>query len=158
VPGGRLNWTLYPVRNLGVIAGVGGLYAAGHAQGLESGKSSGEELKLYVIPGQLSLSYRFDFLNEQVFVPSLQAGGDYWAFIEDNEFQDDVKGGKSGWHAGAGLGILLDRLEWESAFRLESDFGIENVFLEVSAQKTWMNHEGLDFSGLVYSAGFLFEF
>jgi hypothetical protein len=157
LPGGRLTLTWYPVRNLGLTAGLDGFYASGFAVD-KAGRQSGEKLQLYVIPAQLELTYRFDFLNEQLLVPSLSVGGDYWLFREDNEFAKDVDGGKNGWHAGAGLGILLDGLEPDSMWNLESDFGIENVFLELEAQRTYLSRHGLDFSGWVYSAGLLFEF
>ena len=155
--GGRLTFTWYTVRNLGLTGGLDGFYASGFAVD-KTGRQSGEKLKLYVIPAQLELTYRFDFLNEQVLVPSLSVGGDYWLFREDNEFAKNVEGGKNGWHAGAGLGILLDPLEPDWLWNLESEFGVENVFLELGVQRTYLSQSGLDFSGWVYSAGLLFEF
>ena len=157
LPGGRLTFTWYIFRNLGLTAGLDGFYASGFAVDA-TGRRSGEKLQLYVIPTQLEVTYRFDFLNEQVLVPSLSAGGDYWLFREENEFVKDVEGGKNGWHAGAGLGILLDPLEPEGMNNLEQDFGVENVFLELGVQRTYMSQSGLDFSGWIYSAGLLFEF
>ena len=157
LPGGRLSFTWYIVRNLGLTGGLEAFYASGFAVDA-TGRRSAEKLRFYVVPTQLELTYRFDFLNEQVLVPSLSAGGDYWLYREDNEFAKDVEGDKTGWHAGAGLGILLDRLEPDSMNNLEQDFGVENVFLELGVQKTYMNQDGLDFSGWIYSAGFLFEF
>jgi len=157
LPGGRLTFTWYLFRNLGLSAGLDGFYASGFAVDA-TGRQSAEKLKFYVVPMQLEATYRFDFLNEQLLVPSLSAGGDYWVYREDNEFAKDVEGDKTGWHAGAGLGILLDPLEPEGMWNLQSDFGIENVFLELGVQRTYMNQLGLDFSGWIYSAGFLFEF
>ena len=157
LPGGKLIFTWYPVRNLGLTGEAGVFYASGFAVG-KTGRRSGEKLQLYVIPTQLELNYRFDFLNEQVVVPWLSAGGDYWLYREENEFAKRVQGDKKGWHAGAGLGIQLDRLEPDSMNDLEQDFGVENVFLELGVQRTSMSRAGLDFSGWIYQAGLLFEF
>jgi len=157
LPGGQAQFTWYLLRNLGLSARVGAFYASGFAVD-KTGRRSGEKLQFYVIPTQLEATYRFDFLNEQVLVPWLSAGGDYWLYREDNQFAKDVQGGKTGWHGGAGLGILLDRLEPDSMNEMQQDFGVENVFLELGVQRTYMTQTGLNFNGWVYSAGLLFEF
>jgi len=155
--GGLINFTWYPIRNLGLDLGIGTLYGAGHAL-TRTGRASGEDVELYVLPGSLGLTYRFDFLNEQLVVPSVSAGGDYWAYRENNAFSKRVEGGKNGYYVKGGLGILLDWIEPDSSFNLQDDFGIENVFLELGWTETWMNQEGLNFSAILYQAGFRFEF
>jgi len=155
---GTLTFSFYPVRNLALTLGTGVSYQTGKAVGEVTGRASGEKLGLIVSPTYLEAAYRFDFAPDQILVPSLRAGGDYWFYWEQNQFADDVQGGKSGWHGGVNLGLLLDRLEPSSDFELMSEYGIENTFLELGATKTWMKQEGLDFSGYVFQAGFLFEF
>ena len=158
LPAGELSVSVYPVRNLALTAGSGYLFQSGKAIGELSGEPSGEELELTIVPVYGQVGYRFDFADEQWVVPSLAAGGDYWLYWEKNEFEKDVEGGKSGWHATAGLGVLLDQIEPDASFNLMSEFGIENTFLELTATRTWMNGDGLDFSGWVFQGGFLFEF
>jgi len=155
---GTLTFSFYPVRNLALTLGTGGMYQTGMAVGETTGRESGEKLDFLIVPAWVEAGYRFDFVEDQVLVPSVRAGGDYWIFQEQNEFADDVEGGKAGWHVGAGLGFLLDRLDPDADFELMSEYGIENTFLELGASKTWMKSDGLDFSGWVFQAGFLFEF
>lgn len=155
---GTLFFSFYPVRNLALTAGGGMTYQMARARGETTERESGEKVEFYLFPIWLEAGYRFDFVEDQILVPSVRAGGDYWIFLEKNEFARDVDGGKAGWHVGGGLGLLLDRLEPDADFNLMSEFGIENTFLELSATRTWMHQEGLDFSGWVFSAGFLFEF
>jgi len=155
---GTLTFSFYPVRNLALTLGGGGSIQTGKAVGEETGRVSGEKLELDIYPAWVEAGYRFDFAEDQILVPSVRAGGDYWIFQEKNEFARDVDGGKAGWHGGVSLGFLLDRLEPDADFNLLSDYGIENTFLELGASKTWMKSDGLDFSGWVFSAGFLFEF
>ena len=80
----------------------------GHAVGATTGATSGEKVTLTVVPVELEATYRFDFVDEQFIVPVVGAGGDYWYYKEDNEFSKNVEGWKSGYHAMAGIGILLE--------------------------------------------------
>jgi len=151
----------YPIQNLGVNLNVAYAQRKGHSFGLLDGdtdEESGEEVRLTLIPVELELVYRFDFLNEQALVPVVGGGGDWFYYKQKNEFSDDAEGNKSGYHATAGLGILLDRLDPSSKLALK-EYGIENVFLELEARWAWMQtNDGFDFSGTGYSAGLLFEF
>ena len=149
----------YPVKNLGINLNVAYASQKGHAVGETSGAASGEKVTLTLVPVQLEAVYRFDFVDEQFIVPLVGAGGDWWYYKEDNEFAKDVEGGKTGWHATAGVGILLDKID-PSTRHLLREYSIENVFLEIEARWAFMSHDnnGLDFSGSGYSAGLLFEF
>jgi hypothetical protein len=146
----------YPVRNLAITFDGGYGFAKGNAIG-EDGASSGEKVRLTVIPLQLEASYRFDFWNEQFLVPVIGAGGDYWYYKEDNEFSKDVEGFKYGWHGLAGVGILLDKLDPSSRIALK-EYDIENVILEIEARYCSMQTKGLNLSGIGVSAGLLIEF
>lgn len=152
-----LGW--YPVRNLDLLVRVGYAERKGERLGINTGEESEEDVRLMLIPVQAELIYRFDFFNEQFLVPSGGIGYDYWYFKEDNEYRDDVEGDKTGWHASAGLAILLERLDPSGKMAMQQDWGIENVFLNLEARWCWIEQgNGFDFSGMGYSAGLLFEF
>jgi hypothetical protein len=159
-PGAGLSIGFYPIRNLEVSGKVMAIYEKGYAIGELTGEESGESFTLTVYPLQFSMTYVFDFLNEQILVPSLSAGGDYYLYSESREFGDDIEGGKAGYHAGAGLALLLDRLDPESAGYLQKEFGVKNVFLKFNYEWAVIGEkdEGLDFSNQNYSAGLVFEF
>jgi len=155
-----LSFGMYPLRNLGINFNAGFAQPTGHAVGTISGATSDAEITLTVVPLQLEAVYRFDFVDEQFFIPVIGGGGDYWYYDEKTEFGSDsehVRGNKSGYHALAGAGILLDKLDPSS--RGLKEWGIENVFLEIEARMAWINSDdGIDFTGTGYSAGLLFEF
>ncbi len=149
----------YPIRNLGINLNIGYAQKLGYARGELTGETSGEKLRLILVPIQLELNYRFDFLEEQLLVPSVSVGGDWWYYKEHKYEEKDVEGDKSGWHAGAGLSILLDRIDPTTRFTLQDEFGIENVFLHLEVRWCWLESgDGLDLSGVGYSAGLLIEY
>jgi len=153
-----IRFGAFPLKNLEVALGLGYSWNKGVGIGT-GGTPSGETVRMTIIPVQLELGYRFDFKEEQLLVPSVGVGGDWWFFKEDNEFADDVEGDKAGWHAFAGIGLLLDRIDPSGRFFLEKEWGIENVFLEFTVRYAEMNTEnGFDFSGTGYSLGLRMEF
>jgi len=148
----------YPIRNLGINLNAGYAQVKGTAVAEGStAESSGESVKLTVVPIQLEATYRFDFFDEQFLVPVLGLGGDYWYYKEDNQYSKDVEGGKAGWHAMAGVGILLDKIDPTSRIALK-EYGIENVIFEIEGRYCVMDTKGLNLSGVGVSAGLLFEF
>jgi hypothetical protein len=147
----------YPIRNLSVNLNAGYAQAKGTAVAEGGTESSGETVKLTVIPVQLEVTYRFDYFDEQLLVPVVGLGGDYWYYKEDNQYSKDVEGFKGGWHATAGVGILLDRLDPTSRIALK-EYGIENVVLEIEGRYCSMETKGLNLSGIGASVGLLIEF
>ena len=155
----RIGSGWYPVTNLSLVTLVGGMYESGYAIGAITGEESGEEVSLYVLPVQLNLRYRFSFMEEQVVIPSVWAGLDYWYFREINEFDDNVEGDKSGYHYGADLALLLDVFDPVAAFHMKRDYGIESTYLFAGYE--WLtvgeSEDGLRFSGELWSVGLRFE-
>ena len=148
----------FPLKNLEIAFGVGYVQEKGYGVG-SGGIPSGEEVRFTIVPVQLELCYRLDFLEEQLLVPSVGVGWDWWYFKEDNEFADDVEGDKTGWHGVIGLGILLDRIDPSSRFYLQNEWGIENVFLEITYRYgEFEKEDGFNFSGVGYSIGLRSEF
>ena len=149
----------YPARNLSLDLIMGGMYETGKAVGEISGARSGDMVELYVLPVQFNLRYRFKFLENQIIVPSIWAGGDYWLFNELNEEEDDVDGDKFGWHYGADIGFLLDLLDPSAARTMKKDFGVEDTYFFIGYEKQFIGDEedGLSFTGENYSAGLRFD-
>ena len=138
---------------------TGFAYFRGDAIGITTGRTSGERFNLLTVPLRLSFIYRFDFVPEQMFVPFARLGVDSVIF---NEFgaNNDIWGNKFGFHAGAGLAILLDRVESLSA-DVETDMGINDIFLILEGRYAYINSfqdTGLDLSGIYPYLGVLFAF
>lgn len=155
----RFGFGWYPVPNLCLVSSIGGMYQRGYAVGAITGASSGEKVELYVLPVQINLRYRFSFMDDQIIVPSVWAGVDYWYFQENNEFSDNVDGDKSGYHYGADLAFLLDKLDPAAAARMESIYGVASTYLFAGYEKLVVGEEeeGLKFTGELYTVGLRFE-
>ncbi len=155
----RLGWGWFPVKNLSIEFRGGALHEVGPAIGAITGEDSGEDMKLYVYPLQASLSYEFNFLEDQLLVPRVWAGVDWWYFEETNEFKDNVVGDKTGHHWGADIGILLDPADPGAAHKIKQTFGVENSYLTIGYEETVVGEEdeGLLFSGSLISVGVRLE-
>ncbi len=149
----------YPAENLSFDLSMGGMYETGRAVGEISGEPSAELVELYVLPVQLNIRYRFKFLEDQLIVPSVWAGADYWVFQEQNEEEDDVEGDKSGWHYGADIGILLDTFDRSAASTIKRDYGIEDTYFFIGYEKQTIgdDEDGLSFTGENFSVGVRFD-
>lgn len=164
IQGVGFSFGWYPVKNLELASKLGYITKKGKIY-IKSGDEGKQEEKFLftLVPIQLELSYRFDFIEEQLIVPSIGIGYDWWYYQQNfgGDEIDDEKGNRSGYHYHAGLAILLDKLDPSGNFFLQRDFGIENVFLNLdflSPSFKKQNEEILDLNGYRYSIGLLFEF
>jgi hypothetical protein len=152
----EFGWLHQSRYNITVTTGFA--YETGAAVGLVSGLSSGDTFSLMLFPVRADFVYRFDFKEDQVFVPFLRAGFDSVIFRENNS-GDKLLGVKLGAHGGAGVGFLLDNLEGMS-IGLE-EVGVNDVYLVLEGRYAFINSfqsTGLDLSGFYPYLGFLFEF
>jgi hypothetical protein len=171
----ELDWQLF--RRFGTIAvgaGVGYFSVtgkerlAGGTQGL-----SGDNSTLKVVPFSLSGVYRFDyFLYTRDFplVPYGKLGLDYayWSNTDGNgEIATDGhggtgRGGTRGWHAAAGLELILDFFDPEAARDFDADLGVNHTALtfELShADLSGLGRAGqLHLGDTTWSLGLLMEF
>lgn len=138
---------------------VGFAYHTGSAVGVTSGSASADTYSLMMFPVRLDFIYRFDLKSEQLFLPYLRSGLDTVIFRETSG-GSSLNSYKFGLHAGAGVGILLDRIENLSS-DMENDMGINDVYLVLEGRYAFINSfksTGLDLSGFYPYLGVLFEF
>ncbi len=141
-----------------VNLGVGLMSEGGTAIGINNGLPSGEDFNFTVVPISNSFVYRADFVENQLFVPYGGAGFDYMYFRE-NVQGDVTEGVKFGYHAMAGVQILLEFFD-QTADALEAE-GINDVFLTLEGKWNQIDNfggAGLAFNGFTFSAGLLFAF
>ena len=155
----RLGSYWYPVENLYLGVLVGGMYETGETVGALTSARSGLDAELTVIPVQVDLGYKFDFWDKQILVPYVWGGYDWWYFEEDLEEADDTEGDKNGWHWGAGVGILLDPMDKPAAATMKRWWGVDDTYLVLAYEEARVgeDEDGIDFSGVMYSAGLRFE-
>ncbi|NWG76179.1 MAG: hypothetical protein HXY24_16530 [Rubrivivax sp.] len=155
----RFGSAWYPVENLSSGIYLGALLERGHEIGTLSGKTSAEITELYVFPVQWNLRYRFQFLEDQLIVPSLQIGLDWWWFHEWNSYSDDVDGDKAGWHWIADVGFLLDPLDPFAANQMKKFWNVDDTYLVLGYEdlRVGEGEDGLRFSGQAWTIALRFE-
>lgn len=148
-------------RQIEVGLSVGYFMDNGFALGALTGRVSGVKQQLILIPTQLFLIYQFAFKDGQLLVPYLGGGYTHVTYRRSVEGQDTVIGGKEGYHARAGLKLMLDRLEPSAADKLYENSGIINTYFLLEGQYARVNGFGnsaVNLGGWSYLGGFQFEF
>jgi hypothetical protein len=160
--------------SLGIGLGVGYFSVTGNAPEVSgSGVLTGDKSTFRVIPVSLSAVYRFDWLNEFHGIPLVpygKAGLDYgyWSITDGNdEIATDNAGGKGrggtpGWHVAAGLSVVLDFIDPDSARGLDDEMGVNHTHLFIELGHYDLSGFGrsgqLHVGDTTWTAGLLFEF
>ena len=159
------EWQLWqsPIGKFGVTLG-GGVYVAqgnGHFAGsvnAQNGLVPRELFTFAVVPVNLGGVYRMQFWHKQLFVPYGQGGGTMFGF---GEFRDDNKppkwGGSFGAYYAAGLAMNLTYFDNLSKIALDSEYGINAVYLTAEYRGV-VSFGDFDFSSDMANAGFLMEY
>ncbi len=145
---------------LGVSVGAGLIREKGFLLGVD-GSTSTQEDTLSVIPLQASGLLRLDFFNDQVLVPFATAGADYWIWQEkwtNGAVDENVSGGKVGYHYSVGGQILLDRFDEVSASLLEVTRGVTDTYLSAEYRVQEFDGEGLSFDSESFTVGIRFQY
>jgi hypothetical protein len=171
----EFDWQLFhKFGSIGLGAGIGyfsvtGTAPAGNGTGLPSGDTS----NFKVVPISVSAVYRFDHFLETRDVPLVPFGKlgldwAYWQITDGNgeiahDAQGDTgRGGTLGWHAAAGLALMLDWLDPEAARDFDADLGVNHTAL--TFEYTRADISGLGRSGRLHvgdtswTLGLLLEF
>ena len=109
-------------------------------------------------PVNVFLLFRGIVNENQWIVP--YAGGGYTRMFykEQVEDQKTIKGSANGYHARAGIQILLDDLDPRGSSNLIHDYGIAHTYLFVEAKYTRAVVSSNNLGGKSYLGGLLFEF
>lgn len=148
---------LYKAR-YGVEIGVGVMSQDGNARGTTTGGVSQDTFNLFLIPMETTAVWRMDYVNDQIVVPYIKGGVDY-VFFRENTEGHVTQGLKTGLHAIGGLQFLLEAFDSDESLAI--DYSINDFYFIIEARYNYVNSfgkAGLNLSGLIYSAGFLFEF
>lgn len=94
----------------------------------------------------------------QWLVPYVGGGYTRMFYRETVEDQGTIKGSANGYHARAGLQLLLDGLDPSGAGNLFMEFGIVHTYLVLEARYTRAVVSSINLGGKSYLAGLLFEF
>ena len=177
--GFQLEYQVWQAVGTVAVAGAASYaFVSGKARA-ESGADTSDKTTLHIVPLMLSLVYRFDYLavNYDIpLVPYVKAGlsADIWIITDGKgdiasargpggvgKRQEGV-GATFGYHAGAGLQILLDFLSPRMATEFDEEMGINNsyVFVEFlwNDVNDFYDPNSINLRTMAFDAGLMFEF
>lgn len=159
--------------SLGVGVGAGYFSASGNNPLADGTGVSGDRSTLLLVPLSASLVYRFDWTYQRWHVPLVpyaKAGLDYvlWQVKNGNgEVARDPSGGRGrggtvGWHVAAGLQLVLDFFDPNSARQFDREVGVNHTYLFVEYGRWDVSGFGsenkLRLGDTTWLAGLMFEF
>lgn len=155
--GVEFGWKL--TRRLELSVNADFLQEKGKATTL-SGRISADKSTFQEVPVYASILYRFVFYEEQPIVPYL-GGGYTHQFYRETLNDRKVSGDQIGYHLRAGLQILLDYIDPETARDFYSEWEVFNTYLTFEAIYSKVDDFGkrdVDLGGWGYVGGLLFEY
>jgi len=131
---------LHRFGSLGVGIGLGYFSVTGTAPVASgTGMLSGDKSQLKVVPLSLSAVYRFDYLLDTRNIPLVPFGklGLDWAYWQITDGNGNIaeasdghgRGGTLGWHAAAGIALMLDFIDPDAARDFDQDLGVNHTGL-----------------------------
>lgn len=169
----EIEWGWQISRRMGIFgldAGVGYFQQTGQGvnpdpEVLDPGdwEQSREEYVFRIIPTEVSAVYRLAYFENQLLVPFVKGGIDYYGFWESRkDGEEDFYGGKWGYHYGGGVQFLLDYFDRRHSNKLDMDYGINNTYLIIEYRRASVDNfgedEGFDFSNSTLLGGLMFEY
>ena len=154
---------------IGVGANIG--YSKWDGVGIDDqGGRTDIENTLHIIPMNLTLNYRFDYLLDHTKIPLapyVKGGLAYyawWANREDGSFSraegNVANGGKLGYTGTVGLALSLNFIDRQSVGSLYSSTGIRSTYVFFELQTSVVDgfgDDGFDFSDNTWNAGLFLE-
>lgn len=159
--GAALGYKVHRMVEVGVAASY--LRGSGKGRQVAHNTESLDEVSYERVPVDAFVLGRLLFSEDQLLVPYLGAG--YTRLF----YRDKVSGGETtkvsvnGFHARAGMQVLLDRLEEDASRSLYHDFGIHHTYLfaegkYLDARADRASGGSVNLGGTSVLGGFLFEF
>ncbi len=134
-----------------------GAFTVPHAD--RANKTPDEEFKFLMMPNLISFVYRFQYFRNQYIVPFIDGGGGYYTFAELRDDGGNPKYGGVPVVAGAaGMNFQLDWLDTHAIRQLDSEWGINHVWLTTEFRVVKATDETKDVSSSVISGGIMMEF
>ena len=123
------------------------------------GTSALESFTFLMFPNELNLIYKFRYVDDQVIVPYVTGGVDYFTFVE---IRDDSKppkfGGSLGVGGAGGVKFLLYKLDMRAIHQLNTEYGIRHVYVSLEVRAVIGINKNVDISSQIFNAGINVEF
>lgn len=118
-----------------------------------------EKYTVYVMPNHLNFSYRFQYTKSPYMAPYISGGVCAFAFAEKRDDNRKIKGiFARGVEAAGGIKFNIGLLDSHSAFALDSEYGINNVWLDIEYKVVKGLQDDRDISSNIINGGISFDF
>jgi hypothetical protein len=118
-----------------------------------------ERYTFFMLPNTATAIYRFQYKDGQTIVPYVEGGAGYFTFAE---FRDDNSspriGGALTTVVAGGLNILMDWLDPQAIRNLDTEYGINHIYLSLEARQIVGLNKSYDFTSSIFNAGFTMQF
>lgn len=145
---------------LGLQAGGAAMFVTGNGRLVADPDTQSKESYTFVtLPLNLGAVYRLEWKEQQMFVPYVSGGGTYLVLLEKREDKSmpSVTGG-FGFYGAGGVLFNLNTFDREAGLRLDSEYGIGNLWLSVEFRVTEVQNSAFGFSNRYVNAGLSFDF
>ncbi|MFZ3228790.1 MAG: CFI-box-CTERM domain-containing protein [Pseudobdellovibrio sp.] len=145
---------------LGLQAGGSIMYANGHGiiNSTEGGQAE-ERFSFFTIPVNLGAIYRFQWKTTQLLVPYVSGGATILGLIEKREDKSSPNfAGGFGFYGAGGMLINLTSFDSETAFDLNSEYGIGNMWLSLEFKVVEVEADLIKLSNQFLNLGITFDF
>lgn len=155
-----VNYEWMPFRKFGALGLVfeGGIGVSNGRGVFSDGYRAEEKYTLYTFPLGAFLKYRFEYVRRQWVVPYIMGGGTYYALAESRDDGKVLTAGAAAVGGGGGLQINVSRFDPESAFRLDREWGIADMWLNLELRALQGLKQSIDFTNVTVQAGITVDY
>lgn len=123
------------------------------------GQTPDERFTFVMFPNTVSGIYKFQYAGKQPIVPYAEGGAGYFTFAETRDDGKPPKFGAAAVTFGAGgVNFLMDWLDPHAIRNLDTEYGINHVWLQVEYKLVIGLNSQYDFTSSVITSGLNFEF
>ena len=140
----------------GVQAGLGLLMASGNGRYADPAMQNeipNESYSFFAIPLNLGVVYRMEWTDRQWFAPYVSGGGTYIGIVEARDDGKTSTLGAAGAYGAGGLLINISAMDRQTAFTLNTEYGIKNLWVALEYRYMTTFSENVDFSSNIIGAG-----
>ena len=126
-----------------------------------AGVQSTEHDMLTIYPMALGGTVQAKIVENQILIPYASGGIDFWLWREnwvENDTEQAVSGGKSGWHYAFGGHLLLDFMDEVAASKLFVRFGVKDTYFTGEYRVQQIGEDGIIFDGSSATFGLRFVY
>lgn len=157
----HVDYEWAPFRQFGSLGlQLGGGLATAQGNGtLASGPPAEEKYTLVILPLSAFAVYRMEYARRQWLVPFLNGGFTYYGLAEKRDDDSPLKvAGTSAIGGGGGVHLSISRWDPQSAFTLDREYGIADMWFTIEARAMQGLNQEIDFSNQMVTAGVTMDF